>query len=233
MTELLEFAWPLHRAGYAIRSGDQLQRKRPRDALMGALPGEELWVVPAAGPHSGDMEALVKTVDLREPLKLGLCVYRNFLDCDPSPEGVLEFTESYGFLRGHSNKEPQGMLVSEWQDSQQSMRAAVDLWEQGEDVWQMVFDFNSHELGHLKTKLRANRSGKGVFVVLQPESLWAMMWLEFALQISNKSGIRQCEWCNKWFPYGSGTGRRSKARFCADACRKANHVNEKKKEQVK
>jgi hypothetical protein len=217
MTELLEFSWPLHRKGYALR---ELSKKRATDLLLhgkSAEPKKDLWIVPKS-----------KQVDLRRPLDLGKSVFRNFVDWETTPEGALRFTEAHGFLFKHSYDEPQRMLVGEWLSRQKNMRSAILNWEKEADIWKMVFDFNAVDLGPLKTRLSVNRPENGVFVTLEPASLWSMMWLEFALHISNKSGIRQCEWCADWFPYGTGTGRRSKARFCSDPCRKANHAHSKK-----
>ena len=230
MTELLEFFWPVHRAGYALASGAELGRKTPADALLGKSAGADHWLVPVDKTPPSASDAYAKVIDFRDPLKLGLCVYRNFVDWNATPEGALRFTDSYGFLFEHDYSKPQGMLLDTWLSHQKNMRSAILAWERKSDVSKMVFDFNAVDLGPLKTKLRQNRSGKGVYVVLQPKSLWAMMWVEFALQISNQSGIRQCEWCSNWFPYGTGTGRRSKARFCSDPCRKTSHMQSKKED---
>jgi hypothetical protein len=218
MTELLQFSWPVHRAGYELSSGKELGRKKPSEVVLGKKsPGDDLWIVPKK-----------KASDLREPLMLGLSVFRNFVDWKATPEGALQFTEAYGFLFKHNYDDPQGMMVDEWRHRQKNMRSTVLRWENGADVWKMVFDFNAVDLGPLKTRLSVNRPGNGVFVTLEPTSLWSMMWVEFALHISNQSGLRQCELCGDWFPYGTGTGQRSKRRFCSDPCRKTSHVNSKK-----
>ncbi len=225
MTELLEFGWPVHHAGYRLVTGDDLALVSASSVLLGKPKGQ--WIVPVDDTPPSEIEAYAKVMEFRDPLKLGLCVYRNFVDWEATAEGALRFTNSYGFLLEH-DKDAQRMSVNEWLSRQENMRSAILAWEKKADVGKMAFDFNNVELGQLTTKLRANRSGKGVYVVLEPKSLWSMMWVEFALQVSNQSGIRQCEWCSKWFPYGTGTGRRSKARFCGDPCRKASHMQLKK-----
>jgi hypothetical protein len=220
MTELLRFNWPLHRDGYEIMNGAGLGRRRASEVLLDKAPGSSVWIIPK-GTSS----------DFREPLKLGKSVFRNFIDWEATPSGALRFSEGFGFLHQYCYEEPQGMLVDEWLRQQSNMRSAITNWETKPDVRKMIFDFNAVNLGPLKTRLSANRPGNGVFVVLEPSSLISMMWVEFALHVSNKSGLRQCEWCGDWFPYGTGTGRRSKARFCSDPCRKAKHAASKKENQ--
>lgn len=226
MSELLEFSWPVYRAGYELDRREYTGSPSSFDHHPG------LWIVPKVGSHSAQPEVMMKFVDYREPLKLGLSVFMKFINCDASPEAALRFTEAFGFLSSSSHNDPQGMYVDEWLNHHENMLSAVGNWENDNDISQMVSDYNAVNLGPLKTRLRGNRIGTGVSVVLEPANLWAMMWIEFALHVSNKSGLKQCEWCGEWFPYGTGTGRRSKARFCGDPCRKANHL-QSKKEDVK
>jgi hypothetical protein len=155
-------------------------------------------------------------------------VFRNFVDWEDTPEGALSFTEAHGFLlEWDYQTDPPCSLVDEWLSRQSGLRTAVHSWEAG-DVSGLIERFNSPDLGELSTKLRPNRTGTSVSLVLKPKSLWSLMLVEFALHVSNKSGLKQCDWCSTWFPYGTGTGRRSKVRFCSDPCRKSSHVHSKK-----
>jgi hypothetical protein len=231
MSELLDFSWPVHRAGYELRSGDELGRESDPAGLFGSYKGPRMWLVPSSGNHPNDAETLNSLVDHREPLKSGLSIFMKFLGCSHTPEAALKFTEAHGFLFSDSYHEPQGEFLDKWLNHHEIMSSAVSNWDQNQDVWEMVEDFNKVNLGPLKTRLKGNRTGTSVSLVLQPESLWAMMWIEFAIHVSNKSGLRECEWCGSWFPYGTGTGRRSKARFCSDPCRKAKHAASKKENQ--
>ena len=217
MSELLEFSWPVHRAGYELREGVPNQGKRASEILLSKDLSPGLHIV-----------ARGKDYDWREPLKGGLSVFRNFIDAEPTPEGALKFTEAYGLLTELDayNITP-SCLVSGWLYRQKTMRDALKSWEAG-DISGLIMSFATNKLGELTTKLRSNKSGTSIDLVLQPRSLWSFMHLEFALLISNKAELKQCENCGTWFPYGTGTGRRSKARFCSDPCRKASHAKAKR-----
>ena len=188
---------------------------------MGVKPQRGLLLIPKG-----------KAVDERNFQSFGESIFRNFVDWEATPEEVLRFTNAYGFLSkwDYGGTKPFA-FVHDWQQRQQSLRSAVQTWEAG-DVSGLIERFNGPDLGELSTKLRPNLTGSSVSLVLEPRSLWSLMLVEFALHVSNKSGLKQCDWCTKWFPYGAGTGRRKTARFCSGACRKASHVYSKK-EQVK
>ncbi len=169
-----------------------------------------------------------KAVDERNFDKISGSIFRNFVDWEATPEGVLGFTNSFGFLsKWDYDCETPSASVDQWLHRQKGLRNAVRTWEEG-DVSGLIESFNGPDLGELSTKLRPNRTGTSVSLVLEPRSLWSFMLVEFALHVSNKSGLKQCDWCANWFPFGAGTGRRSKARFCSGACRKASHVHSKK-----
>jgi hypothetical protein len=218
MTALMEFKWPVHRAGYALHKPTG---KGAVELLSGIKVPRGLHLVPKG-----------KAVDERNFQLISESIFRNFIDWEATPEGALRFTNAYGFLLSwdYEGASPSAS-VADWLHRQEGLRSAVRTWEAG-DVTGLIERFNNPDLGELSTKLRSNRTGSSVSLVLEPRSLWSLMFVEFALHVSNKSGLKQCDWCTKWFPFGAGTGRRSKARFCSGVCRKASHVHDKK-EQAK
>jgi hypothetical protein len=236
MPRLIKFLQLIHREGYVCEPYRETTRE-PKDALqysqkeltdlyVGRVPPE----IVLANLGNPDREYLFvsprsELVDTRDIAGSGLCVFRNFVDCDPTSEGAVQFTEAYGFLGNSAhNRTPTGFFLSEWLRGQKSMRDLVLKFEEGgvSSISEDLFAFQQAKFsGHLEL-------GGVPQYVLQPPSLWAYMWLELGLHISNQTGIRKCEWCGTWFPYGTGTSRRSKAKFCADKCRKASHVRQKR-----
>jgi hypothetical protein len=218
MSELLDFKWPVHKAGYAIKRGWLGKGKSASEIIVGSQSSHDrLSIVPNG-----------VAIDEREPLKIGKSVFRNFVDWEASAVGALDFTESFGFLtKAHYQLDPPRMSVDEWLSRQAGLKSAVQKWEAG-DLSGLVEQFNTSDLGVLSTKLRLNRTGTSVLLGLRPQSLWSLMLVEFALHVTNDTGLKQCEWCGTWFPFGTGSGRRSKARFCSDPCRKRSHIQSKK-----
>jgi hypothetical protein len=195
--ELLKFSWNFCPAQYAIVE------------TLGRNGG--VYIV----PNNED-------VVLDDPSRYGLSIFRNFIDADPSAEGALRFSNIFGFLL-----EGDEIRVDDWLLHQKKMRSA---WEKGEvgDWTGLAVAFNQPSLGVIATKIASDENDESdIKLVLEPTSLLQMMWVELALYVTNKSGLRQCDWCGSWFPYGTGTSRRKTARFCSDKCRKANHLASK------
>ncbi len=217
MSELLDFKWSVHKAGYAIKHGFVGEGKSASEILTGIKPSHDfLSIVPNGAAIEG-----------REPLKLGKSVFRNFVDWEASAVGALTFTEGFGFLlKRDYDLDPPRMSVGDWLSRQSGLKSAVHKWEAG-DLSGLVEQFNASDLGTLSTKLRLNNTGAMVILGLRPQSLWSLMLIEFALHVTNNTGLKQCEWCGTWFPFGTGSKRR-RAKFCSDPCRKKSHVQSKK-----
>jgi len=76
--------------------------------------------------------------------------------------------------------------------------------------------------GLLRTKLRPKPgSVDRVAIVWVPSSLIQFLWLQFALFAASDAKLFRCELCGHPFLVGSKTGRRSKAKYCSNACRLA------------
>jgi hypothetical protein len=54
-----------------------------------------------------------------------------------------------------------------------------------------------------------------------PPDLMHAMWLQFAQHACSGARLFRCQRCSAPFPVGSGTARRSSAKFCSNACKVA------------
>jgi hypothetical protein len=164
-------------------------------------------------------------VEKRDIAGSGLCVFRNFVDAPPTAEGAVKFSNAYGFLLPeYVGATPSGFFLIQWLAYQEQLKRVVDRFLNG-GIDAIADDLSVFQKAKFSGRLIP---GKPSQFVLQPPSLWAYMWLEFGLHISNQTGLRQCEWCGTWFPFGTGLSRRKTAKFCGDKCRKASHAHAKK-----
>jgi len=241
MSELIEFSQLIFKAGCVCAPyWDTPRVPRDKETAFERFTEKELndlkaGVVPAdiviGGLISGDDDYIFVTpreeaVENRDIAGSGLCVFRNFIDTPSTAEGAVQFSDAYGFLFPEDvERTPRGFFLFQWKTRQKEMRDIVERYMEGglDFIRDDLFKFQQAKFnGRLIIEKETGQ------FVLQPPSLWAYMWLEFGLHISNQTGIRQCEWCGTWFPYGTGTSRRSKAKFCTDRCRKASHAHAKK-----
>ena len=246
MSELIEFSQFIFKAGCVCAP----YRDTPREPIdpetayerfaVDELNDLKEGVVPAEivilGAASGDKDYLFVSprkdaAEKRDIAGSGLCVFRNFVDTPPTAEGAVDFSEAYGFLFPEDvRRTPRGFFLMQWVQYQKQMKDVFDRFLKG--GLDLIGD-DHFKFGQAKFNGRLMLENETGQFVLQPPSLWAYMWLEFGLHISNQTGLRQCEWCGTWFPFGTGLSRRKTARFCGDKCRKASHAHAKKQIQTK
>jgi hypothetical protein len=196
MADPLQFEWEKARNGHEIV-------RYPR------AEGGGLHVKRRSGP-----------VDLCRSLELpGL--YATFAGLDHRPEAVRSFADTYGLLNNAPGfEEP----VAVWYRHADAMAEAIELKARADYAGVCgLFDKNSPLL-RATFFLAPREARQPPALMIRPRDLLAAMWLQLALAIAANVGLRYCELCAKPFEFGTGTGRRSSARFCSDNCRKVAHL---------
>jgi hypothetical protein len=161
-------------------------------------------------------------LELADPMRFKKCIYRTFVDAEPTPEGAITFATAFGLLLDEGS-----MSLEDWKQHHAEMVSVWKSWQAGD--WEgLMIAFNRTDNGVIQTKIAADPDNiSDIRLVLEPPNLLQMMWVEMALHAINHVGLRSCEWCGSWFSYGTGTNRRNTAKFCSDKCRKASHLSGK------
>lgn len=66
--------------------------------------------------------------------------------------------------------------------------------------------------------LARERSTKKLALHIQPRSLLALMWVQFALAVGRSRDHRQCDGCGSWFEV-SADGHHGNRHYCGDTCK--------------
>ena len=152
-----------------------------------------------------------------EPLTLHPVLFRQIASLDAKPTAYAKFASDFGLLRTVDGDEP----IKLWNAERGTFRAGLQFWDAGE--MKAVSDlFNTFSLGNLGITL-----GDGS-LTLEPANLLDAMWVQFALSFTKREQHRRCLWCETWFAYGPGTGRRNTAIYCTPKCQNA-HAYQKVK----
>ena len=69
-------------------------------------------------------------------------------------------------------------------------------------------------------------------LVMQPESLIAALWLQFANAVASHHTLRTCIRCGKWFRVGVGGDHRADAQYCSNACRQQKYLERRQKTEI-
>lgn len=231
MRDLLWFEWEKDLAGYSIA----IKRE---DYEWLKMAGRGVREVFEDGIRSGkvdfDEEPILVPVGgevLRyRPFELGSAIFREFAATPETQDGIMAFAAKYGRL-GSSFFTSES--VHYWCSKIHDLAAAVDTWdeciEKG-DLTPFARVFNTYDLGQVTIKFGATRFGERPRLRLEPASLLDAMWIQFGQMADGEAQLKLCDWCPTWFAIGTGTGRRSTARFCSDTCRKASNRHEKEKQ---
>lgn len=206
--ELFDFDWQVHEGGY--------EPGRRMDKTGGVeMPLEVLQAKPRAssmpylfeGKHDG--------------------LFRRFASLEQTPEDAAEFASEFGLLR-QPNVDWEPLDI--WYRAIGVMQALVAELDAGRH--EAVYDlFNRRDYirPRFSAAIRYNPAKRGLRVPfktdfkLVPESLLAVMWLQFANQATKGTEFKQCEMCPNWFGVGPSTGRKPSKRFCSSRCRIAAH----------
>jgi len=235
MTNRLKLTWTKYSKGYEIVRFDPslidwtIQNDGSEKALQGTLP-------PPRPLRHNDLEE--ETLS-REDIELGVSqvvnpmgtqvqnfdpilnspdLYLRFANTSLSIDGILGFATDNGLL-GTGNAHE---TVGEWRDEIRRMREVISKWEhlQSEKpvkfakTYKRFFPFPTSGLTHT---LEAGPSGK-LEQYLEPKSLLAAMWVQFAGAIEGTTSFSPCAECSNWIDTVPGSNRPDKI-YCSDACR--------------
>jgi len=157
--------------------------------------------------------------------------FLEFAKTECNPGGVLKFANRFGLLDSRGDVE----TLAGWYASIREMYEAVVLWrdcQRAHDLSRLVSVFNERQensgfigpAGSLTAFLGKTDDPARLALRLEPPTLLEALWLQFAMAVSGNTNFRKCDWCDEWFAYGTGTGRRNTAKFCKPACRQAAFV---------
>jgi hypothetical protein len=145
------------------------------------------------------------------PLKIAL--FKTFATWDDTPEGMVSFCDCYGHLEERRIVPVQWML-----DEQRTLSITLMLLESG-DPAELMKRLNSWAAGCTFGLRRADDGS--LAPILIPGSLIQAIWLQLALYAASGAKLLSCDRCGKPFQVGTGTKRRSTAKYCSNACKVA------------
>ncbi len=216
MRDLVQFHWPVDESGYEVfERAEQaiVPDIRPRRAptiLDSVTEPGGLYIRPKGGT--------VRTQPLfvSDPV-----LFMEFAATPRTPEGVIGFANKYGLLfSGSAAKEdgttPAELLDGEWYGQMEGMAYLVEKANKKE--WsalpERVFGVTS-----VLAPPSSTAPGELPTLKVRPNTLMSAIMLQFALHVSSPIGeLKMCAQCKKWFPFGSGTGKRSTAMYCSKKC---------------
>jgi hypothetical protein len=161
------------------------------------------------------------------PLDRAAELFRTFVKSATTPEGVLNFVQSYGPLM-HLGYDPNGDIVHEvithasrmnsllerhWREPSAIRRSWAELPPgvhvdkiQDRDMWPALL---------LATVIWDPETGVPQWQ-FRPTSLLNALWFQLGEFLMRGAKLMKCEHCGRLFTAGKGTGRRVVAKFCSD-----------------
>ena len=162
---------------------------------------------------SEDGTAIVPLIDRSPvgylPLEQYTGLFLTFAETERTVEHVQAFANKYGLLldAGETNK-PESLET--WQQWILNMRAAVDLFNSGNDA---------HKLERMiETFLDVKPVFENHQLTLMPANLLSALWLQLALAVHGKKKYRRCAWCGLPF-HATAKQLKPERVFCSNSCR--------------
>jgi len=210
MADLIDFEMVRHVRGY------ELVESGPKKAATG--PATRLLA-----PRGPFLIPKGKAVETYRPLEGFPALFRELADLRKEPPAILKFANRFGLL-SLPKESPRSIRedVSDWYELIDRMREAIEARER-QEWWRLTSE--SALFGRADIRLVAPQGDAPARIKIVPWSLRSALWIQFATATAANARLKACEQCGKWFQHGTGTGRRKTARFCADACRKAWHLD--------
>jgi hypothetical protein len=208
---LIEFEWIRSPGAYSI-------------VMVPEIPGDP--------PEPGLSTEGEKYFETYRPTEFPV-LFQQFADRPATAEGMRDFFNEFGPLEWREKRRspfsfrPQpgwrehrfelfvGVLLTQ----HNLLREAIDLFRAG-NLSAVAQGFNQWGWGRLRPELRPGADGK-LAMVLVPSSLLQFLWFQFAQYAGSDAKLFRCEQCNQPFLVGTGTGRRSQAKYCSNACKLA------------
>lgn len=153
-----------------------------------------------------------KRFETYRPLQIP-ALFAVFARTEPNADGMLEFCNKFGVPKPLAAGLPMG-TVNAFLREHRTIRRALSHLEQG-DPSELIK--HQGELVTLHVQLVQQPNNRLAFA-LTPADLLSAMWYQLALHACDGTKLFTCERCNKPFIVGSGTKRRSTAKYCSPAC---------------
>jgi hypothetical protein len=176
----------------------------------------------------GGLVATSQRFQQYEPLKVP-ALFVQFADAKANPEGMRAFCSKFGLPTGQGARyvSARGVVSRRYSvhvdvllDHQAAMRRALNRFKLG-DVSDLITYCNwEARLTALSIQLRRNPDGR-LSMILTPPDLLRAMWFQFAQHACSGTHLFRCDWCNNPFVVGTGTKRRSTAKYCSRTCKQA------------
>ena len=224
VTEPFTFEWPVDQDGYDVIEKTESGVSEDLIFLSGQLRGidDRRAVRRRGGP-----------LRFYRPLEEAPALFLELAHLEKSPAAVIEFANRFGLI-GYAPPRPADEISEEplwaWFGMIDALAAAEGLlkrYRAGEvQISDWIDAINSAMNPELIPKLSLP-PGKKPRIVAHPRTLADALQLQFMFQITHGRTFKQCDHCSAWFPFGRGTGNRSRKRFCTNKCRVAAHRRRK------
>lgn len=188
---------------------------------------------PRMVPVSGAREPYYAAGDLvRSTAKSGIGATEAFMRSKDDAESVLQFYNDYGPLRP-----PRRLSRGEWQHDvwygpEWEMGEKLSDWTrlrgdvttilervEGGNLIEAAKIFDQNRLGSMHLGMRKEGNGDRWRPILQPDSLWHLIWLDLGLTLTGGAQIRPCQVCHKPMLIGGATGGKQNRMTCSAKCR--------------
>lgn len=208
--------WPRCLDGY------ELVTPRPRPLGRRGQPSRPWSRLPHEGTPDLAVRAKSERFERYQPLATDSALFRRFADHPATAEGMLDFANAFGIPSGAGQWPTEGKYSAASVDgllsNHAALRRALDLHGIG-DVSELVKRANG-TWGKASVKWQIGSDGKLIHRLV-PFDLIHAMWLQFALYVESGNSLLKCDRCGGPFLVGTGTGRRSTAKYCSNACKVA------------
>jgi hypothetical protein len=146
-------------------------------------------------------------------------LFREFAETNCTIPAVKAFVDQYWL----PYKKPVAPIESIYREIK-CMRMAVSSWEKAIKSGNMllfVSAYNKRFRSLLSQELGLSADPRYASFKISPHDFVDALWLQLGQAAANRTDLKRCLWCPKWFPYGSGTGKRKSGHYCSDKCRKS------------
>jgi len=240
MKNLVELRWPVDVAGYEVVT--VLVRKRDPSSMNALILGdpepEEILV-----PRGGVMES-------RAPLELAPLLVHEFADTAKTPQALCKFAGQYGLLRkSRARGEMSEELHFEGTPSDEMVYLAcgeklTDWYAKIDLVSDMLSLTSKHPkaVGNVEPNFAKVNIGIGPpahgeqqpSLRIRPTDLYGAIMTQLALHLHAPLGeqILTCAQCGTLFVAGSGTGKRTTAKYCSQQCTDRANYQRRKAQRV-
>jgi hypothetical protein len=218
--EIFDFRW------WVCLDGYRLEKTEPRFFPSGRpVPG---------GRSSFALTSASDRFRFYQPLKIPALYARFVEDFASSAEGMHEFCRLFGLPGGgrpdmaplQEPPERESVLVDGLLNCQMRLRKALKLLRQGDASGLTKYWNSSHATAVIRTQLCAGPGGQLELALIPPDLIQAM-WLQLAQDACRGTRLFRCQRCSTMFVVGTGTGRRSTAKWCSVYCRVEAHREKK------